>query len=64
MSAICHGTRSAGHWTRAQLSSRGGREPFETAYMKELAYRMARNGYPWEQAPPGFAETQGTVAQN
>jgi predicted acylesterase/phospholipase RssA len=33
-------------------------EPFETAYMKALfdvGYQMAVNGYPWEEAPPGFA---------
>jgi predicted acylesterase/phospholipase RssA len=30
---------------------------FDQAYMKqlyELGYNMAKNGYPWEKAPPGF----------
>lgn len=33
------------------------KEPFETAYMKELfqvGYDMAVKGYPWVKAPPGF----------
>jgi hypothetical protein len=33
-------------------------EPFETAYMQELfqlGYDMAVKGYPWAEAPPGFA---------
>jgi predicted acylesterase/phospholipase RssA len=33
-------------------------ELFDRAYMKklyDLGYRLARAGYPWEKAPPGFA---------
>ncbi len=33
-------------------------EPFDKAYMNELfelGYEMAKNGYPWEKAPPSFA---------
>lgn len=33
-------------------------EPFDQAYMKKLyrfGYRLARDGYPWAQSPPGFA---------
>lgn len=32
-------------------------EPFDSAYMRklfDLGYRLAREGYPWEKAPPGF----------
>jgi hypothetical protein len=34
------------------------KEPFETEYMRELfqlGYDMAVDGYPWANAPPGFA---------
>jgi predicted patatin/cPLA2 family phospholipase len=37
------------------------KEPFETAYMKELfqlGYDMAQKGYPWQKAPPGFQGIQ------
>jgi hypothetical protein len=43
------------------------KEPFDSAYMNELfqlGYDMAVKGYPWEKAPPGFEEAQGTVGQN
>jgi predicted patatin/cPLA2 family phospholipase len=38
------------------------KEPFETAYMKELyevGYDMAVKGYPWVKAPPGFLAGTG-----
>jgi predicted patatin/cPLA2 family phospholipase len=33
------------------------KEPFDPAYMQalfDLGYRLAKEGYPWEKAPPGF----------
>ena len=33
------------------------KEDFDPVFMGELfdlAYRMAKNGYPWDKAPPGF----------
>jgi hypothetical protein len=33
------------------------KEPFDLEYMGELfdlGYRMAKGGYPWSKAPPGF----------
>jgi hypothetical protein len=38
------------------------KEPFETAYMKELfqvGYDMAVKGFPWVKAPPGFLAGTG-----
>ncbi|HEX4573042.1 MAG TPA: patatin-like phospholipase family protein [Dongiaceae bacterium] len=38
------------------------KEPFETAYMKDLyevGYDMAVKGYPWVKAPPGFLAGTG-----
>ncbi len=34
------------------------KEQFDTNYMRKLfdhAYQLARNGYPWQKYPPGFA---------
>ena len=38
------------------------KESFDPDYMRklfELGYRMAKEGYPWEKAPPGFRTTSG-----
>ena len=35
-------------------------EPFDQDYMKalfDIGYKMARDGYPWEHAPPGMQAT-------
>jgi predicted patatin/cPLA2 family phospholipase len=44
------------------------KEPFETAYMKELfdvGYNMAVKGFPWVKSPPGFiAEEPQPALQN
>ena len=42
------------------------KEPFETAYMKDLydvGYDMAVKGYPWVKAPPGFEAATGATPQ-
>ena len=39
------------------------KEPFEALYMRELfelGYAMARDGYPWAKAPPGFTAPEST----
>ena len=38
------------------------KESFDPDYMRklfDLGYRMAKEGYPWEKAPPGFRTTSG-----
>lgn len=40
-----------------QTFAASAKSEFDTDYMKALfavGYNMARNGYPWEKAPPGF----------
>ena len=42
------------------------KEPFETAYMKDLygvGYDLAAKGYHWAKTPPGFAATEGAMPQ-
>jgi predicted patatin/cPLA2 family phospholipase len=42
------------------------KEPFETAYMKELykvGYDLAAKGYSWTKIPPGFTAPEGTTSQ-
>jgi hypothetical protein len=39
------------------------KEPFDTAYMNKLferGYEMSKNGYPWDETPPGWEETVGS----
>ena len=37
-------------------------EPFDMVYMKKLfdrGYSMAKNGFPWEDSPPGWHKADG-----
>ena len=41
-------------------------EPFDQHYMRELfklGYELARSGYPWEKAPPGFELVRGPISR-
>ncbi len=39
---------------------------FDTGYMQKLfnlAYEMAKNGYPWEKYPPGYKPLEENTVQ-